>query len=162
MEPYWCWIKNAAKFLIMKDKVQQLSQLFLRIATGIAYFIYGTDRLGLWGKPGGKNISWGDWQHFMEYAKQVMSFLPDAVIPVFAATATVAEIILGILLMAGYKTKYAAFGSGLLSFLFALSMTISFGFLSPLGYGVFTVCAASFLLCTIDKYNFSIDQWIRK
>jgi len=146
----------------MKNSQQQVLQLFTRIAIGSAYFIYGADRLGLWGKPGDKNVAWGDWEHFMARAEKVMGFLPHGLIGPFAVIATVAEISLGILLIAGYKTKYAAFGGGILAFLFATSMAISFGILSPLGSGVFAVCAACFLLQTIPAYSFSVDALLKK
>ena len=138
--------------------MQSVSQLLLRISIGIAYFIYGTDRLGLWGKYGDNNVSWGDWQHFVMYARKVMSFLPESVVPFFAFAATVSEISLGLLLVVGFKTRIVAAGSAILSALFAISMTISFGFLSPLSYGVFTVCTSSLLLFSIQNYRYSIDS----
>lgn len=145
-----------------RPNAQQISQLFLRLAIGVAYFIYGTDRLGLWGKYGEKNVSWGDWQHFMVRAEEIMNFLPHTLVEPFAIIATAAEISFGVLLIVGFKTRLAAAGSGILALLFAISMTISEGFLSPLGYGVFAISAASFLLYTIESYNFSIDKLLHK
>lgn len=145
-----------------RPNAQQISQLFLRLAIGVAYFIYGTDRLGLWGKYGEKNVSWGDWQHFMVRAEEIMNFLPRTLVEPFAIIATAAEISFGVLLIVGFKTRLAAAGSGILALLFAISMTISEGFLSPLGYGVFAISAASFLLYTIESYNFSIDKLLHK
>ena len=137
---------------------QPLIQLFLRFALGIGYLVPGLDRLGVWGKNGQPGISWGDWQHFMQYAKETMSFIPAALVPVFAVIATIGEISFGILLLIGLWTKQAALGSGILALLFAVSMAISFGIVSPLSYSVFTVSAASFLLATINKYNWSLDD----
>jgi len=132
-------------------------QLYLRIALGIGYLVPALDRLGIWGKYGAENISWGDWEHFINYAQEVMSFLPLSFVTVFAAIATIAEIIFGILLLAGKWTQITAFGSGCLALLFAVSMAISFGIVSPLSYSVFTVSAASFLLATIGPYKWSMD-----
>jgi len=139
---------------------KQLSviQLFLRCALGIGYLVPALDRLGVWGKNGQPGISWGDWQHFVQYAGEVMSFLPHTIVNVFAVTATLAEISFGILLLIGQWTKWAALGSGVLALLFAVSMAISFGIVSPLSYSVFTVSAASFLLATVDKYRWSLDN----
>ena len=134
------------------------SQLFLRIALGAAYLAFGLDRLGIWGKAGQHNVSWGDWQHFKKYASEVMNFLPYSIAGIFAITATIAEISFGALLIIGKWTKYAAIGSGLLSLMFAISMSISFGIVQPLSYSVFTVSAASFLLATLQKYKWSIDD----
>lgn len=153
---------NTVHAFSKRENTQQTAQLFLRLSIGVAYFVYGTDRLGLWGKYGEKNVSWGDWQHFMIRAEEIMNFLPHSLVEPFAVIATAAEISFGVLLVIGFKTRQAALGSGILSLLFAVSMTISSGFLSPLGYGVFAICAASFLLYTIESYNFSLDKLLRK
>jgi uncharacterized membrane protein YphA (DoxX/SURF4 family) len=138
-------------------KISDFAQLFLRLAIGIGYLVPGLDRLGVWGRPGEKNISWGDWQHFVQYAREVMSFLPTSMANVLAVVATIAEISFGTMLVTGTLTRVAAFGSGVLALSFALSMTISFGIVSPLSYSVFTVSAASFLLASVKQYRWGID-----
>jgi len=143
------------------EKQTGFFQLYLRIAIGIGYLVPGLDRLGVWGPNGGKNISWGDWQHFLKYATEVMSFLPEPVINVFAVIATAGEIVFGTLLLVGKWTRIAALGSGVLAFLFAASMTISFGIVSPLSYSVFVVSAGSFLLSAMTRYKWSIDDGFR-
>lgn len=134
------------------------AQLYLRLALGITYLVPGLDRLGAWGPPGGKQVSWGDWSHFTAYAHQVMFFLPYGLAEVLAITATVFEIIFGVLLLAGWCTKWVAVGSGLLLLFFALSMAVAFGITSPLNYSVFTASAASFLLAAIPAYAWSVDS----
>jgi putative oxidoreductase len=134
-----------------------LPSLFLRLALGIPYLWFVADRLGILGAPGKPHVGWGDWTHFLQYAAQVMSFIPARLIPLFAVLATLGEFSFGILLVIGWHTRLAAIGSGLLSLMFAVSMAISFGIESPLGYSVFTVSAASFLLATIPYYKWSID-----
>jgi putative oxidoreductase len=143
-----------------QTKILDLSQFFLRIAAGFAFFFYGCDRLGLWGKYGDKNISWGDWSHFMDYASKVMGFLPYSVAQVFAVIATACEVSFGLLLIVGFKTRWVALGSFFLAGLFAISMTISFGVFTPLSYSVFTVSAAGLLLSCVDKYKWSIDSFL--
>jgi len=140
--------------------LQQPAQLFLRSALGIGYLVPALDRLGAWGKNGEPGISWGDWQHFMQYAREVMSFIPVSLVTLFAVIATIAEISFGILFLIGKWTKLAALGSGILALLFAVSMAVSFGIVSPLSYSVFTVSAASFLLATVDTYKWSLDNLI--
>jgi uncharacterized membrane protein YphA (DoxX/SURF4 family) len=80
-------------------------------------------------------------------------------VPILAMLATVGELGFGILLILGKWTRMAALGSALLSFMFAVSMTISFGIVSPLSYSVFTLSAASLLLSTIDHYSRSLDAF---
>lgn len=136
---------------------QPLLQLYLRWALGASYLCAGLDRLGVWGPPGGARISWGDWQHFMTYAYQLMSFLPYKMAEFFAAVATAGEIGFGLLLVIGLWTRLAALGSGILLLLFGLSMAVAFGIQSPLNYSVFTASAASFLLSTLSGYKWSVD-----
>lgn len=140
---------------------QDISQLFLRVGLGASYLCAGLDRFGVWGPPGATDVSWGDWQHFMQYAYKLMFFLPYSVAEIFAAIASGAEIIFGILLITGFWTRWAAIGSGLLLLGFALAMTVALGITAPLNYSVFTASAGSFLLSTLPAYRWSIDG-IRK
>ena len=94
----------------------------------------------------------------MQYAVTVMGFLPETLAEIFAAIATAAEILFGALLLAGKWTRKVSLGSGILTLLFGVSMAISFGIVSPLSYSVFVVSAASFLLATIDRYRWSLDN----
>ncbi|MEO6132514.1 MAG: DoxX family protein, partial [Saprospiraceae bacterium] len=123
--------------------------LYVRIALAVPYLWFVSDRLGMLGAHGQPHIGWGDWQHFMEYARDTMRFLPEGMVPFFAITATACEFVFGVLLLIGLFTRFAAIGSGVLSLLFAISMAISFGIESPLGYSVFAVSAASFLLAAV-------------
>jgi len=136
----------------------KLPSLYLRVAIGSAYLWEVADRLGILGANGRPHVGWGDWQHFITYARQVMSFLPASLIPAFATIATIGEAAFGILILIGLFTRLAAIGSGILGFCFAIAMAISFGIESPLGYSVFTLSAASILLATLPSYAWSIDS----
>jgi uncharacterized membrane protein YphA (DoxX/SURF4 family) len=115
------------------------------------------DRLGFLGKHGSPHVGWGDWDHFMKYAGEVMSMLPHHLVPVLAVIATILEGLFGLLLLAGLFTRAAALGSGLLSLCFALCMALSFGIESPIGYSVFTLSAASFLLALQPNCFWRLD-----
>jgi putative oxidoreductase len=138
----------------------KLSSFYLRLAIGSAYLWEVADRLGVIGANGKPHVGWGDWVHFITYARQVMSFLPAGVVPFLATIATVGEALFGLMILLGCFTRIAAIGSGILSFCFACAMAISFGIDSPFGYSVFTLSAASFLLATLPRYAWSIDSWI--
>ena len=144
------------------QKYSPFIQLYLRLALSTGYLTLGLDRLGVWGRYGQKGISWGDWQHFMVYAGDVMHFLPPALVNIFAVMATAAEISFGLLLLTGKWTRAAAIGSGMLTLLFGISMAISHGITDPIGYSVFTVSAGSFLLATVSRYSWGIDDWFEK
>lgn len=69
---------------------------------------------------------------------------------------------LGIILLIGFKTNYAAYGAAMLTLLFAVAITDSFGVKEPLDYSVFAFSAGAFLLATMPHYKWSIDQLIIK
>ncbi len=144
------------------SKYQQATALYLRLALGVAYLWLVADRLGWLGAPGQPHISWGDWAHFMLLSKDTMSFLPDTLVTPLAVLATIGEGVFGFMLIIGLFTRFAALGSGALALAFAASMTISRGIDAPIGYSVFTVSAASFLLATLPYYKWSIDSLITK
>ena len=137
-------------------KITDISTLLLRFALASGFLSAVASRLSLWG-----NKSSG-WSNFLDYTAQVNSFLPKSFIPTIAVISTLLEIGLGILLLFGFKTNYAAFGAALLTLLFAFAMTYSFGIKEPLDYSVFAVSAGAFLLATMPYYKWSIDQLLIK
>jgi len=136
----------------------RIASIYLRYAIGIGYLWQVADRFGCLGANGQPHVGWGDWQHFLSYAGEVMDFVPARLVPFFAVVATIGELVFGLLLIVGLYTRVAAIGSGVLSLLFALAMAISFGIDSPVGYSVFTVSAASFVLAGLPGYSWSIDN----
>lgn len=133
---------------------QDFVTFLLRVALGAGFLSAVASRLGLWGRQS------SGWSGFITYTRQVVSFVPGAVIPFIAIASTVAEAGLGIALLIGLKTSYAATGAGLLTLLFALSMAWSLGIKEPLDYSVFAFCAAAFLLSCMPHYRWSIDELI--
>jgi uncharacterized membrane protein YphA (DoxX/SURF4 family) len=139
-----------------------IPSIALRCSLAGSYLWEVADRLGILGVHGLPHVGWGDWSHFVAYARQTMAFLPPSWVPFFAILATIGEAGFGLMLLAGLFTRIAAVGSFLLALAFALSMSVSFGIESPLGYSVFTVAAASLLLATLPDYKYSIDSVINK
>lgn len=134
-------------------------KLFLRVAVATGFLSAVADRFGLWGK----NISvWGNWENFEGYTHSLLPFLPETVIPFFAWTATLAEIIFGILLFIGFKTELTAKLSGVLLILFALAMTTSSGIKGALDYSVLSASAAAFAISTIKGKYLELDVLLRK
>ncbi|SPW28980.1 Uncharacterised protein [Elizabethkingia miricola] len=66
------------------------------------------------------------------------------------------------MLILGYKTKIASYGSGILLLIFAVSMTVALGTKAPLDYSVWVGSAGTFLLAVQQEYQYSIDYMIRK
>ncbi|RED22453.1 putative membrane protein YphA (DoxX/SURF4 family) [Flavobacterium cutihirudinis] len=135
---------------------QDYAVFLLRIALSTGFTSAVCSRLGFWG-----NQSSG-WENFLAYAEKVNSFAPKSCIPAIAITTTVTESLLAILLLFGYKTKFASIGASILTFLFALAMTYSFGVKEPLDYSVFVFSMGAFLLATVETYKWSLDEFLSK
>ena len=111
---------------------------YARIALGVAFLSAVASRLGVWGSG---------WDSFESYARaEVLAFVPSAAVPLLLGAATVAEVVLGVLLIAGVRTREVALGAAALLATFGTAMAISAGIRSPLEYSVFSASAGAFLL----------------
>lgn len=137
-------------------------QLLLRIALGIGFLTTVSDRLGLLGPMGTNNIEWGNWHNFIDYTSTLMPFLDRPVVNIMGSIATIAETIIGILLIIGFKTRQTAIASCMLTFIFGLAMTLFLGIKAPINFAVFITCSASLLLATIPVYYWSVDNLLSK
>ncbi|KQT17118.1 DoxX family protein [Chryseobacterium sp. Leaf404] len=142
----------------MKGTVEHLPQLFLRLTISVTMLSAVADRFGFWGE----NSAWGNWENFENYTQQLTFFLPESVGSFSAYAATFLEVLFPLMLIFGFKTKWAAWGTGLLLLVFALSMSISLGIKAPLDYSVWISVAAAFLLAIQSDYKYSIDTLIKK
>lgn len=141
----------------MFEQTRKYGSVFLRLALGVSYLSAVGDRFGFWGPFGDPNVAWGDFSRFMAYTAKLNWFMPSAAIPVLAWAATCAETLLGVALILGVFTQVAAFISGLLLLLFALSMTFALGLRAPLNLSVFSASAGSFLLAACRERSWSLD-----
>ena len=121
----------------------EIARLFARFALGASFLSAVADRFGVWGPYGAKNVSWGDFAHFVEYTDAVMSLFPSSLTVSFAWAATVAETLFGILLIAGFKIRVVSVLSGLLLLAFALGMATGLGVKTPFDYSVFSAAGAA-------------------
>ena len=142
----------------MTGKDSIFPQLFLRVIISVTMLSAVADRFGLWGD----NSAWGNWENFEKYTQQLTFFLPEMLSKFSAYAATFLEILFPLMLILGFKTKIAAYGTGFLLLVFALSMTIALGIKAPLDYSVWVGSAAAFLLATQKEFYFSIDTLTKK
>lgn len=126
------------------------AQILLRFALGAGFLLPVLDRIGILGTPGSANVSWGNWANFVTYTNTLMPYFPQKIASFFALIATISEAVFGILLITGYKIKLAAYGSFVLTLIFALSMLLFTGYRSPFDYSVFVVSFASLLLAALQ------------
>ena len=128
------------------ERVLQISRVFLRLALGITFLVSIGDRFGWLGPYGGKNVSWGDWTHFVQYVAVLNWFVPRSLISGLAVLETIIELGLGIALLLGIYQRVVAWSSAVLLMSFALTMSIALGISAPLSYSVFTAFGAALLL----------------
>jgi uncharacterized membrane protein YphA (DoxX/SURF4 family) len=140
----------------------EIVRLFARFSLGASFLSAVADRFGLLGSYGAKNVSWGDFAHFVRYTGAVTSFFPSSFTMPFAWAATVAETLLGILLIAGFKTRVASVLSGLLLLSFAVGMATGLGIKTPLDYSVFSAAAAASLLVFWEPDRFTLDKFLNR
>ena len=140
----------------------EIVRLFARFALGVSFLSAVADRFGMLGPYGAKNVSWGDFAHFVEYTGAVMSLFPSSWALSFAWAATVAETLFGILLIAGFKMRMASVLSGCLLLLFAMGMVTGLGIKTPFDYSVFSAAAAAFLLALWEPDRFTLDKLLNR
>jgi len=128
------------------QRVLQIARVFVRLALGITFLVSIGDRFGWLGPYGSKNVSWGDWTHFVQYVAVLNWFMPKSLIPTLAVVETVIELGLGVALVLGVYKRVVAWSSAALLMSFALTMSIALGITAPLSYSVFTALGAALLL----------------
>lgn len=141
---------------MISKKFRDVGTLLLRLSMAFTFLSAVASRLSLWGKYS------SGWCKFLIYTSEVNSFAPHNIIPFLAVSSTVLKIIFSILLILGYKTRWAALGSAVLTLIYALAMAYSFGLKEPFDYRVFVDSATCFLLFTFPYYAWSLDQKILK
>jgi putative oxidoreductase len=75
--------------------------------------------------------------NFETYTKKLAPWCPGVILPNLAWGVTIAELVLGLLLIVGLWPKPTAVLAALLTLSFALSMTVVLGPHEPLNYSVF-------------------------
>jgi uncharacterized membrane protein YphA (DoxX/SURF4 family) len=140
------------------EKLGNFSSVFLRLALGLSFLSAVADRFGWWGSFGQPNVSWGNFANFVEHTGKLNWFIPNAVIPGLAVIATVGDILLGLLLLAGWRTRITALCAGVLLMIFGITMTLALGIKSPLNFSVFSAAGGSLLLAACTKFPFSLDE----
>jgi hypothetical protein len=129
-----------------QERVLQIARVFLRLALGITFLVAIGDRFGWLGPYGSKNVSWGDWTHFVQYVAVLNWFVPKSLIPGLAVLETIIELGLGVALLLGVYQRVVAWSSAALLTSFALTMSVALGIIAPVSYSVFTALGAALLL----------------
>ncbi len=127
--------------------IEEWVGVYLRLGLASAFLVSVYGRIGA-----------ARWEGFLGWVGQLTPYLPDVLTPFAAVTATTLEILFGLLLIPGYRTREVGFGSGVLLFAFAVSMMFGEGgWRAPFWYSVFTASAAGFALSTMGVTRWSVD-----
>ncbi|MDN3551728.1 hypothetical protein [Mucilaginibacter aquaedulcis] len=138
-----------------------IAQLILRLALGVGFLLPVMDRLGLMGPHGSAGVTWGDWQHFIDYTNTLVPFAGRSIANLMGLFATIAEAVFGICLIIGFRIKEIALGAGILTMVFGICMAIFLSIGAPFGYPVFVFTGGALVLSGIDHYKWSIDGYIQ-
>ncbi|QEL19380.1 DoxX family protein [Limnoglobus roseus] len=133
------------------DRWQALARVLVRLALAASFLSAVADRLGVWGPPGAAGVAWGSVSAYEEYVAKLNWFLPPGVVPVVGWTATVAEVLLAVGLLIGWRLQWVAFAAGVLLTAFVLAMGVALGPKPPLDYSVPSAAAAAFLLAAVSR-----------
>ena len=143
---------------VKHSKFANYPALLLRIGLGVGFLSAVADRFGLWGAFGQPNVEWGNFPRFLEYTHTLNWYLPAGMILPLGVIATGAEILFGLLLLAGWHTRVVAQLSGLLLLVFGVAMTLALGIKAPLNFGVLTGIGGAMLLANCESFPFSVDE----
>jgi uncharacterized membrane protein YphA (DoxX/SURF4 family) len=144
------------------SKFTNYATLLLRIGLGVGFLSAVADRLGLWGAFGQPNVEWGNFSRFLDYTQTLNWYLPAGMILPLGVVATGAEILFGLLLVIGWRTRAAALLSALLLLTFGVSMTLALGIKAPLNYAVLTGIGGALLLASRERFPFSVDELLSR
>ena len=151
-----------SKTLRSAETWTEIVRLFARFALGASFLSAVADRFGLWGPYGAKNVSWGDFPHFVEYTRSVTALFPSSLTESLAWASTIGETLFGVLLMVGFKIRVTSVLSGFLLLLFAIGMVTGLGIKTPFDYSVFSAAGAAFLLAFWEPDRFTLDNLLRR
>jgi uncharacterized membrane protein YphA (DoxX/SURF4 family) len=130
------------------SKIETWIVVYARIALGTAFLSAVAGRFGLW--HGSINMKY--FSNFLEYTAEVNSFMSPTSIQYIAWAATVAEIMIGILLLLGLWLRWVSLAAAALLALFGTAMAISLGLKSPMDYSVYSASSAALLLA-LHSFN---------
>ena len=86
-------------------EITDISTLFLRLALASGFLSAVAARINLWGKRVSVSEAWNS---FLTYTAEVNSFMPKNTISTIAVLATILEVGFAILLILGFKIRYAS------------------------------------------------------
>src|SRR3954464_442066 len=106
-----------------KKRLSNAAPVAMRMALAAGFLSAVADRFGLWGPIGTPGVSWGGFAKFLDYTATLLPYLSTTLVAVAGWASTVAEIVLGVALLAGVRVRLAALARGGLLLPFAVALT---------------------------------------
>lgn len=94
------------------------------------------DRFGLFGPVGASGVSWGSWPAFVAYTASLLPGPLGSLATVAAVAATLLEVALGVLLLAGWQRRWVGKVTAGLFTIYLLAMGVMLGLGEVVRYGV--------------------------
>lgn len=135
---------------MLTDRKVYVASWLVRIALAAAFLSAVADRLGFWGAQGSPGVAWGDIANYEAYVAQLNWFLPSALISLVGWCATLAEIVIAVGLLIGWRLRWFALAAAILLTVFATTMCLAFGPKGPLDYSVLSAAGAALLLFAVS------------
>ncbi len=137
---------------------EKVIRLALRLSVSAGFLSAVADRFGMWHY----HVAWGTWINFKAYLFQLVPWLPAKLVAPLAILATIAELVLSLFLIIGWKTNFFAVLSGALLLLFALAMTFSTGIKTAFDASVFAAATAAFAIAVNKSRWLELDSFLEK
>ncbi|MBC5772438.1 DoxX family protein [Pontibacter sp. KCTC 32443] len=137
------------------EKYLPYAVLLFRITLAVTLLAAVADKLGYWGEPGTPNIIWGNWDSYENYLQSVIPLLPKGITENLAVAVTTLEVVLALMLLFGFKVRWAAVGSGIYTLLLAIAALVFVGVKAPFNLNLFVTFGASVLLACCPIYKFT-------
>jgi uncharacterized membrane protein YphA (DoxX/SURF4 family) len=135
----------AVRWSLSSEGAEKWTAVAVRVALGSSFLSGVADRFGAY------SDGYGDFAGFLRYTAKVNAFMPLWTIPYLGWAATVAELTLGVALLAGLWLRWVSVASAVLLVLFGTAMALSFGVKSPLDYSVFSAATAVLMLAVFVR-----------
>src|SRR5690625_2084738 len=132
-------------------------KLFLRLSLAAGFLSAVADRLGFWSD---EYSAWGNLGDFVEYTGVLLPWFPVSMVSFFDFWDTMAEVVFGLCLIVGFRTRWIGRLSGVLLLFCGISMAVSLGLKAPLDYSVFAASAAAFALGQMPVGWWELDMLI--
>jgi uncharacterized membrane protein YphA (DoxX/SURF4 family) len=130
---------------------RSLVPLFLRLALAVGLLAAVGARFGLIGAPAGFDA-------LTYWTTRLWGFAPASIVPILGWIVTTVELVLGLLLLLGLRTRPAALVTGVLFLAVAAAMSFRSGLEAPFHAAIFLTAAASFAVQAMGAGRLSLDR----